>query len=75
MIKYGAFFLTSVDLRKVTSIKYFWVGNGINLKLFDNNKRIAIFEGGVENFDGFAKAVRRRLPDTIHAEAVGKASF
>lgn len=75
IIKYGAFFLTIVDLRRVTSIKYFWVGNGINLKLFDNNKRIAIFEGGIENFDAFAKAVRRRLPDTIHVEAVGKASF
>lgn len=75
VIKYGAFFLTSVDLRRVTSIKYFWVGNGINLKLFDNNKRIAIFEGGIEDFDAFAKTVRRRLPDTIHAETIGKASF
>lgn len=75
MIKHGAFFLTTVDLRRVRSIKYSWVGNGISLKLFDSNKRIAVFEGGIENFDAFAKAVRRRLPDTIYAETVGKASF
>lgn len=74
-IKYGAFRLSSLDLRKVTAIKYFWVGNGINLKLFDNDKRIAMFEGGIEDFDAFAKAVRRRLPPDIHVETVGKASF
>lgn len=75
ILKYGAFFTTSVDLRRVTAIKYYWVGDGISLKLFDHNKRIAIFEGNIENFDAFAKAVRRCLPAAVHVETVGKASF
>lgn len=74
-IKYGAFKISSIDLSCVTSIKYHWVNNGINLKLFCKSKRIGYFEGGVENFDGFAKAVRQRLPNEAQAETIGRASF
>jgi hypothetical protein len=74
-IRYGAFRVSSIDLRRVTAIIYFWVGNGINLKLFSKDKRIGLFEGGVENFDAFAKAVRQRLPQDVRTETVGKASF
>lgn len=74
-IRYGAFKVASIDLRHVTSIRYFWVGNGINLKLFSKNKRVGLFEGGVENFDAFAKVVRRRLPQDAQVETIGKASF
>lgn len=74
-IRYGAFKTSSIDLSRVTSIKYFWIDNGINLKLFRDNRRIGFFEGGVENFDTFAKAVRKRLPEGVQVETTGKASF
>jgi hypothetical protein len=74
-IRYGAFKVASIDLSHVTSIRYFWVDNGINLKLFSKNKRIDLFEGGIENFDAFAKVVRRRLPQDAQVETIGKASF
>lgn len=74
-LAYGAFKTAHIDLQTVTRVKYFWVGNGICLKLFAGHKRIGIFEGGIEGFDGFAKAVRARLPEGVTAETVGTASF
>jgi hypothetical protein len=74
-VRYGAFRMSSIDLKQVTAIKYFWVGNGIHLKLLSGSRRIGYFEGGIENFDGFAKAIRQRLPNDVHAETVGSASF
>ena len=74
-IRYGAFRTASIDLKRVTAISYFWVGNGVSLKLFSGDERIGLFEGGIENFDAFAKAVRRRLPKSAREEVAGKASF
>lgn len=72
---YGAFRPRTINLNNVTRIHYYWVNNGISLKLFAGKKRVAIFEGNVEHFDAFAKAVRRRIPKDAVAEAVGQASF
>lgn len=74
-LTYGAFRPRTIDLNHVTRIHYHWVNNGISLKLFSGKKRVAIFEGNVEHFDAFAKAVRRRIPADAVAEAVGQASF
>jgi hypothetical protein len=74
-VRYGAFRMTSIDLRCVTAISYFWVGNGVSLKLFSGDQRIGLFEGGVENFDTFAKMIRRRLPKSAREEVAGRASF
>lgn len=74
-VRYGAFRMASIDLHQVTAIRYFRVGNGIHLKLLSGSRRIGYFEGGIENFDGFAKAVRRRLPADVRTETVGSASF
>lgn len=75
MLTYGAFRLKTIDLRQVTRIHYHWVNDGISLKLYSENKRIAIFEGNVARFDDFAKSVRSRLPKDAIAETVGLASF
>ena len=74
-IRYGAIWPSSIDLTKVTRISYYRINNGINLKLFSGKHRIGIFEGGIENFDSFAKSVRLRIPSEAVAEAVGEASF
>lgn len=74
-LTYGAFRPRTINLNNVTRIHYHWVNNGISLKLFAGKKRIAIFEGNVEHFDAFAKALRKRIPEGAVAEAVGKASF
>lgn len=74
-IRYGAFRMSSIDLNQVTAIEYFRVGNGIHLKLLSGSRRIGYFEGGIEDFDGFAKAIRRRLPNDVRADTVGSASF
>jgi hypothetical protein len=74
-LTYGAFLPRTIDLNAITRIRYHWVNNGISLKLFSGKQRVGIFEGNVENFDDFAKAVRHRIPKDALAEAVGKASF
>jgi hypothetical protein len=74
-IEYGSFRMSRIYLNEVTEIKYHWVNNGISLKLFSNGKKIALFEGGVSGFDNFARCVRARLPDSVHVETVGIASF
>lgn len=74
-LTFGAFRMKTVDLRQVTRIHYHWVNDGISLKLYSGNKRIAIFEGNVARFDDFAKSVRLRLPKGAIAETVGRASF
>jgi hypothetical protein len=74
-LSYGAFFPRTINLNSVTRIRYHWVNNGISLKLFAGKKRVGIFEGNVEHFDNFAKAVRNRIPEDATAEAVGRASF
>lgn len=74
-LTFGAFWPRTINLNDVTRIHYHWVGNGISLKLFAGKKRLAIFEGNIEHFDAFAKAVRRRIPNEAIAETVGEASF
>ena len=74
-LSYGAFFSRTINLNSVTRIRYHWVNNGISLKLFAGKERVGIFEGNVEHFDNFAKAVRNRVPGDAVAEAVGRASF
>jgi len=74
-IDYGAFKVRRVDLRGVTEIRYHWVNNGINLKLFSGSIRIALFEGGIDRFDDFAKCVRSRLPNTVVVKTEGRASL
>lgn len=74
-IEYGAFKTKRVDLRGVTEIRYHWVNNGINLKLFSGVHRIALFEGGIERFDDFAKCVRSRLPHTVIVKTEGRATL
>jgi hypothetical protein len=74
-IEYGAFKTERVDLRGVTEIRYHWVNNGINLKLFAGAHRIALFEGGIARFDDFAKCVRSRLPNTVTVKTEGRAAF
>ena len=74
-LTYGAFRSRTIDLNRVTRIRYHWVNNGISLKLFAGKKRIGIFEGNVEHFDAFAKSVRQRIPKDAIAETVGQATF
>ena len=74
-IEYGAFKTKRVDLRGVTEIRYHWVNNGINLKLFSGEHRIALFEGGIVGFDDFAKCVRARLPSTVIVKTEGRATL
>jgi len=74
-LDYGAFFTTRVNLTQVTRIRYHWVNKGIQLKLFANKKRLAIFEGGVVDFDRFAQRVRAESPSNIITEVFGQATF
>jgi hypothetical protein len=75
LVKYGAFSASCVDLSEVTRISYYWINNGIQLKLFAGKKRLAIFEGGVENFDLFAQRVKMDSPTNVRTEVFGKAKF
>lgn len=74
-IDYGAVKIKRVDLRGVTEIRYHWVNNGMNLQLFSGPGRIALFEGGIDRFDDFAKCVRSRLPNNVAVKTEGRASL
>lgn len=74
-LAFGAFFMTPVDLRRVTRVRYHHVNHGISLKLFAGKTRVAIFENSVVPFDAFARDVRRRLSPDVIAETVGQAKF
>jgi hypothetical protein len=74
-IEYGAFWMTRVDLSKVTLICYYKINNGITLKLYSGKKRLAIFEGGVSDFDLFAQKVKAEAPKDVKTETFGEAKF
>ncbi|HTV84828.1 MAG TPA: hypothetical protein VME63_05455 [Dyella sp.] len=74
-IEYGAFWTTRVDLSNVTLIRYYKINNGINLKLYNGKRRLAIFEGGVSEFDLLAQKVRAEAPKDVKVEALGEATF
>lgn len=74
-LAFGAFFMTPVDLSRVTRVRYHQVNDGVSLKLFAGKTQVAIFENSVAPFDAFAQDVRRRLPPDVIAETVGQARF
>ncbi|RUL69169.1 hypothetical protein [Dyella choica] len=74
-VEHGAFKRSRLDLSLVTYIGYWWVNNGISLKLYAGKKRLAIFEGGISNFDAFAQCIRRQVVGDVKIETVGKAKF
>lgn len=74
-IVYGAFKKKDIKLTAITYIKYHWVNNGVSLKLYSGDRLLAVFEGGLSNFDALAQCIKRRATGCVKSEVVGKARF
>jgi hypothetical protein len=75
-IEFGAFKRNAIKYGSITAVTYHWVNNGQYLKVMLLEGRSKTFEKGVSNFDGFAKALFRKLDqEKVTFSAIGEARF